>query len=237
MTLSRSGLEPELESFLKYPRVERAIPAELRVRALTRARMLLSSRRGTAAIPLAPVPEARTVPIASGRTRRWVAAAAALLIAGGAVGAVAALREYRRPAARRAPEIQPITPAPAPSHRGVRTTPAVSEVPVAPAVPVATRPAREAARADLVRAELHLMQRAHAAYKRTDYSAALALLAAHARKFPHGSLAEQREALRVRSLVGAGRSEEARRATAAFAARFPRSVLLSRLDAPEATAP
>lgn len=237
MTLSRSGLEPELEAFLKYPRIEQTIPVQARVRALARARMLLSSRRGMAAAPLVPVPEARTAPVASGRTRRWVAAAAALLIAGGAVGAVAALREYRRPAAGRAPEIQPVAPTAAPSHRGVRTLSAAPEVPVAPAAPVAARPTREAARADLVRAELHLMQRAHAAYKRTDYPAALALLAIHARKFPHGSLAEQREALRVRSLGGAGRTDEARRATAAFAARFPRSVLLSRLDGTESATP
>jgi hypothetical protein len=42
-------------------------------------------------------------------------------------------------------------------------------------------------------------------------------------------LAEERDALRIRALVGAGRTPEARRAAAAFANRFPRSVLLPRL--------
>jgi hypothetical protein len=54
------------------------------------------------------------------------------------------------------------------------------------------------------------------------------LVAEHARQFSHGRLAEEREALRVRSLAGSGRTEDARRATAAFAARVARSVLLPR---------
>jgi hypothetical protein len=46
------------------------------------------------------------------------------------------------------------------------------------------------------------------------------------RQFPKGQLAEEREALRVRSLLGAGRMAEGQSAAAAFANRFPRSVLL-----------
>jgi hypothetical protein len=53
-------------------------------------------------------------------------------------------------------------------------------------------------------------------------------LAEHGRRFPSGSLAEEREALRVRALSGSGQSDAARRAARAFATRFPRSVLLSR---------
>ena len=79
--------------------------------------------------------------------------------------------------------------------------------------------------------ELALLQRAHGAYTRHDFSVALTLVAAHARRFPNGQLAEQREALRVRSLMGAGRPDEAHRAAAAFAVRFPRSILLSRVAA------
>jgi hypothetical protein len=40
---------------------------------------------------------------------------------------------------------------------------------------------------------------------------------------------EEREALRVRSLAGAGNMDQARRVFGAFASRFPRSVLLPRL--------
>ncbi len=89
-------------------------------------------------------------------------------------------------------------------------------------------PVRHGAKSDPFTAELELLQRAHGAYTRHDFSAALTLVVAHARRFPSGHLAEQREALRVRSLAGAGRADEAGRAAAAFAARFPRSVLLPR---------
>ena len=92
------------------------------------------------------------------------------------------------------------------------------------------RPARPAAKGDPFSAELELLQRAHAAYTGRDFSNVLALIAEHARRFPKGRLAEQREALRVRSLAGAGRADEARRAAAAFAVQFPRSVLLPRLE-------
>jgi hypothetical protein len=82
---------------------------------------------------------------------------------------------------------------------------------------------------DVLAAELDLLRRARSAYGQRDFSGALLLVAEHNRRFPQGHLAEEREALRVRSLAGAGRSAEARQAAAAFAARFPRSVLLSRV--------
>ena len=78
----------------------------------------------------------------------------------------------------------------------------------------------------LLRAELELLRRAHAAYASQEYTGALLVLAEHAHRFPSGRLAEEREALRVRSLADVGRKDEARRAAANFAARFPRSVLL-----------
>jgi hypothetical protein len=79
-------------------------------------------------------------------------------------------------------------------------------------------------------AELELMRSAHVAYARHDFTSALLLAGEHARRFPGGLLTEEREALRVRSLLGAGRLAEARRAAASFATRFPRSVLVHRLE-------
>jgi hypothetical protein len=61
---------------------------------------------------------------------------------------------------------------------------------------------------------------------REDFADALPPLTEHARRFKDGTLAEEREALRVKALAGLGRTTEARRAAAAFGARFPRSVLL-----------
>lgn len=79
-------------------------------------------------------------------------------------------------------------------------------------------------------AELALLQRAQSEYASQDFPNALVLVAEHARRFPNGRLAEEREGLRVRSLAGANRGDEARRALASFARRFPRSVLLPRLQ-------
>jgi hypothetical protein len=159
-------------------------------------------------------------------------------VAVGAVAAVAAL--YNRSAH---------TP-PTPARVSTRPAPAVDDRPVpapsgepptaaaeraAPSKP--SHSARSSAGDDGVAVELALLQRAHAAYTRHDFSGALTLVAEHARRFPRGHLAEQREALRVRSLAGSGRTQEAHRAAAAFAIRFPRSVLLPRVeggpDAPE----
>jgi TolA-binding protein len=78
-------------------------------------------------------------------------------------------------------------------------------------------------------AELALLRRAQSAYAGGDFSGALLKLGEHAKRFPNGRLTEEREALRVRSLVSAGRTSLARSAFAAFARRFPRSVLLPRL--------
>jgi hypothetical protein len=75
------------------------------------------------------------------------------------------------------------------------------------------------------------MRNAHTAYAAHEFANALVLVGEHARRFPAGLLAEEREALRVRCLLGSGRTSEARRAAAAFASRFPRSVLVSRLQA------
>jgi hypothetical protein len=43
-------------------------------------------------------------------------------------------------------------------------------------------------------------------------------------------LSEEREALRVKALLGLGRTAEAQRAGAAFRASFPRSALLGRIE-------
>ncbi len=77
--------------------------------------------------------------------------------------------------------------------------------------------------------ELALIQRAQQAYADGNLPAALDLLARHGHRFPNGRFAEEREALRVRSLARCGRQTEARRALQAFADRFPNSVLLPHL--------
>jgi len=71
-----------------------------------------------------------------------------------------------------------------------------------------------------------LQRRARDAVARKDFAAALPPIVEHARRFKNGRLAEEREALRLKALVGLGRTEDARRAAAAFEARLQRGELL-----------
>jgi hypothetical protein len=160
----------------------------------------------------------------------WIAFAASIMLAAGAVGATAALlARGPRPVEVAPPESAPPAPkAPITNVARPAREPLAADAQTAPASKP-TRPAPAGAKADPFTAELELLQRAHTAYTRRDFSVALTLIAEHARRFPKGHLAEQREALHVRSLAGAGRTDEAQRAAAAFALRFPRSVLLPRV--------
>jgi hypothetical protein len=79
--------------------------------------------------------------------------------------------------------------------------------------------------------ELRVLRPAQQAEWRGDFASALAAIADHQRRFPSGQLAEEREGLRVRALLGLGRIAEAQAAGAAFRRRFPHSALLERIDA------
>lgn len=112
-------------------------------------------------------------------------------------------------------------------------TPAVVAAPVVLAPPVVPVTAPIAAPSPLVAAppverddlpsELRWIERAQTALAAGDPGAAQAALRGHARAFPRGHLAEEREALSVQCLCASGRAEEARRAAAAFVARHPTS--------------
>jgi hypothetical protein len=75
-----------------------------------------------------------------------------------------------------------------------------------------------------------VLQPARQAVARNDFGAALAAISEHQRRFAAGRLTEEREALRVKTLLGLGRVAEARAVGATFRERFPRSVLLGRID-------
>jgi hypothetical protein len=224
-----SDLNPELEAFITPCKIQREPPPELRARVLARARVTVAAGGATPRFPARDLPPAPRVRAPRGRRLVWIAFAASFAVAAGAVGAAAALYGQRA----RAPQIAgPERAVPGPNAPLTSVGTPASE-PLAPDAEPATakpfRPARPGAKADRFAAELDLLQRAHGAYTRRDFSAALTLIAEHARRFSHGHLAEQREALRVRSLAGSGHADEAHRAAAAFAIQFPRSVLLPRV--------
>ncbi|HVY38142.1 MAG TPA: hypothetical protein VHM31_09405 [Polyangia bacterium] len=230
-------LDPELESLVRPPKIARHAPAEVRARALVRARAIVGAGGVKPAAWPADPPAPVSVSLARGRGRVRLAFAAAAGVVAVAVGAIASLRGPR-------PEPAAVDPVPTPSRVASRETPTElappSEAEALPPAPPHRLPrlrsrssSRVAAAGDRFTGELELLQRAQAAYTRREFSGALALLAEHARRFPRGHLAEERDALRVRSLLGAGRTDEAHRAAVVFRVRFPRSVLLPRVDSAE----
>jgi hypothetical protein len=53
----------------------------------------------------------------------------------------------------------------------------------------------------------------------------------HARRFPGGTFAQEREAIAIEALVGEGRLVEANARAAQFRSKFPESAYLRRVDA------
>ncbi len=116
---------------------------------------------------------------------------------------------------------QPVPPPPTPTA----VEPAI-EVP-APSAPPARGPEDDGRSSD---AERLWLERAEAAFGSGDASATLSALEAHARRFPHGRLSEERDALRVRALYFAGRREEADSQAERFAATYPSSVFSRQIE-------
>ena len=211
----------DLEMIMERGRQVPPAPDVARARLLARARTVVAKAEVNP--PLAAIVMVRP---ATHRQRIAVAAAVALAVA----TAGAAAGRYARSLAF--PEIDP-TVGRSPEAPGVAASvpqPPMEE-PARASVP-RPRPARlhrSVSPQESYAAELQLLQRAQSEYTSQDFPDALVLVAEHARRFPNGRMAEEREALRVRSLAGAGRGEEAHRALATFAEHFPHSALLPRL--------
>lgn len=76
--------------------------------------------------------------------------------------------------------------------------------------------------------ELELVQNAQSALG-SDAARALALTSDHARRFPGGALAQERDVIAIDALVRTGRAAEARARAEAFRARYPSSAHLRRI--------
>jgi hypothetical protein len=220
----RGKLSPQVRSLLDREAVIPAQPAVVRARQLARARAALVA--GTAS---------RRVLESAPRPPRWAAAAVLACVTSAAAAAAAYQIGVR---------MKPVAPPVAVSLQSVRSEPRSRSA----ANPVGDPPAgslrgpapslsQSLSRADAIREELRLLRQARAAVGREDFAAALAPLAELSRRFRDGRLAEEREALRVKALAGLGRTDEARRAAAAFEARFPRSVLLPAVSRMPASSP
>lgn len=202
------AVQPLLECEREIP----SSPPAVRARAVARARALLAA--GGAQLAAPPTPVWRT---------RW--SVAAVIACGVSAASGAAAYEVRTQLAARAQTLAVVSsvedPAPSRPFGGRR----VKRVIPAERRTLATAEAPPSA-ADTARAELHLLRRARAAVASGNHAAALHSIGRHTRRFAHGRLVEEREALRIRALAGLGRADEARAASREFAALFPRSVLL-----------
>lgn len=214
---SRGILSPEVRPLLDQERTIPEQPAAVRARALTRARAAVVAGLAT--------------PVAPSRARLWVRRANAATLAGLAcatVGVVAYEVHSKIPQvgvgpSRSSASSPVVTDAKRPAAKvGVR----FEEMPL-PLIPI---PASQPSAADAFRAELRLLVEARDAVSRGDFSDALSRIVEHARRFKKSQLAEEREVLRIKSLVGLGRTQKALSAGSMFRARFPRSVLLPEME-------
>ena len=219
---SEPDFDSELDALLEAGKVIPPLPDVVRARSLARARATMTM----AAL-------SRIEPTLTPRRRGLTFALAVVaVVAVASASALAALQVWSTLVRRSEPAPLPTVHAVAPPRIDTVAAPAPTLPPIP--TPQITRPQKPQRAAHSVRAqesyaaELALLQRAQVAYAGGDFVNALALVAEHGRRFPRGRLAEEREALRVRALLRAGRTEEARRAEAGFAERFPRSVLLPR---------
>jgi hypothetical protein len=201
-----SKLSPEVRSLLGCEQRIAVLSAAARTRAVSRARAALAA--GVAARPL---------PSRAPSSVRWAAAAGLVCVATVAASAAAyTIGRRSRPSVEAAPSVQFETPRQRAGN--------------APVLDLGPAPVRQAtpsrSKVGAVRVELRLLEQARGAVAREDFLLAIQLLAQHAHQFKTGRLVEEREALRVKSLVGLGRRSAARRAAAEFEANFPRSPLL-----------
>jgi len=226
-------LSPELESFMAPHRVVEPLPQSVVTRSVARAAAAVEWSR--------PLDVRVTTTMTS--PGRWVFAAAATTVV--VVGAAAyAARGWigGSPLSPASPSASPALGAPlarAPSARARVAASAAPEADVAadeavmaPTVAVEPPPHRRsmsrtsAAPPQTSLAELQLLKKARQDVTNGAYADALTTIGEHSRRFRNGNLVEEREALRVKSLAGLGRREDARRAATELQARFPHSVFL-----------
>jgi hypothetical protein len=218
-------LEPDVLAVLLRAKPLTEVPdaAKQRMRAAVEARV--------AALPMGG--NGSSAPGSWVASHPWISLSTVFLL-GGALGAFArgALPE-RVVYVERAAAPPSAMPAPLPSRQDIPTVP-VDDLPSAPVAPPRSAAAPSDSGQQLA-AESALLDVARTAVARGEPDRALDAVDRHAKQFPHGLLAEEREALAIKALVLAGRGQEARDRAASFRERYPGSMFLRSIDASLAT--
>lgn len=111
------------------------------------------------------------------------------------------------------------------------------EAPAAERLEIARDPAAPEPELPGLELELRLLERARSKLSEGQPGAALELLRQHRAQYPQSALEQEREALSVRVLMAAGQRAEARKQAAAFAERYPKSVLRGSVERAVGTIP
>ncbi len=170
-----------------------------------------------------PLLPATTVALSHGA---WTTTAAKVLVAMALGGGALATYEANHPSVP--PHATPV----AVQERAPQAKPVVVEPPDVVPPPISAPEVASArsspARASIanLRQEQRLLDAARDSIVRGEPEGALVPLASHAARFPRGSLAEERDALRIRALARLGRLDEARESFTRFRAAYPHSFLL-----------
>jgi hypothetical protein len=238
-----TGLGPEATAFLEAAR-EGDEPARVdmdRVRAAIATRIATSTAVGlTAAIATRSSASAAGIPGAGGASAvpallaGWASKALTAVALVGVMGMGAAMvvrapprafapstsiggraHAYDRPNRTVAP---PMMPSPASEELAPLPQASVQALPVPSALSRRTGPVTGD-----VAAEVRLLGEAQTAMRSRDAERALRVLDEYARRYPGGTLGEERDAMRIAALCALGRDVEARRATDRFLRAAPQS--------------
>ncbi len=207
--------------------------------AIDQNRRKLAVRIGAAALGTSVVAGSATKAAAASAVGVWTSAKV-IAVCGVVIASGAALGTY---ALRGEPAAPPAASVVKPSALGASSSVREQQAlaadipPSEPLVPARPEPQSrpsssakgEGARS--IQSELELIRGAQKHLHRNDARAALALLSEHARRFPSGALAEEREASRVFALCQLGDAAGARSLAERFVRRSPNSPFVERVRA------
>jgi hypothetical protein len=218
-----TDLSPETRALLELGRAGDDPSDE----AVAQNRRQLALKLGAGALGAGVVASSVTSAWASGK----VIALCAVLLASGAALGVYTRQSPSAPAPAASTTARPVPGAPAVSTFLPEPATAAPEATPSPPAPRPTPSAAASGGARSIQNELELIRAAQKNLHRGDASAALALLAEHARRYPAGALSEEREASRVFALCKLGNVAGARAQAERFLRRSPSSPFAERVRA------
>jgi hypothetical protein len=239
------SLPDDLEDLLDAERDIDAPPHAQRQRIFTRLEPLIlpvaigtgalaTSASVSATAEAAAGAGATTTAVIGGALRaKVIASVLSAAVVGAGVGAAghAYFAPPRAAPAVPAASVVPAPKAPPPPAPEPERAPEPAPTPSAAAPPASASRTEERARsAGSLRAERLLIETASAALVRGDNASAIAALRQHARTFPKGALAEEREVLLVKALAASGDDAAAKRRAKDFKTKFPGSLQQDSVD-------